>query len=211
MVAINWQKYALCIFQFSLIFLVPYKPLNQQRRLKNTKLLIQRFVWYSTKFYKICKIHKTFSESSTIFICLVKCMFVPNILKIMLNLNFWYYPRPMYPGQHGDTQFCPFLDCFSYPKMRPHWPPNQGERLERLICEISEGMVFLVCGHTQLYEDIYTCVWLCQYLFGYAHQQWFGWVSPRLYETASFLLRFPGMRRAVQFAWGMTPRFFLSS
>ena len=30
-----------------------------------------------------------------------------------MNMNFLYYPRPMYPGKHGETQFCPFLDCFA--------------------------------------------------------------------------------------------------
>ena len=35
---------------------------------------------------------------------------------ILLYQNFLYYPRPMYPGNHGDSQFCPFCDCFANPQ-----------------------------------------------------------------------------------------------
>ena len=50
-------------------------------------------------------------------LCLLKCLLVPKIKEEKnMNLNFWYFSRPMYPGKHGDTQFFPLLDCFARPQ-----------------------------------------------------------------------------------------------
>ena len=40
---------------------------------------------------------------------------------------FCEHSRPMYPGQHGDTQFCPFETVLQNPKMSQCWPPNQSD------------------------------------------------------------------------------------
>ena len=74
------------------------------------------------------KIHLAFSECknlqqfSPIFICLVKCLLVPQILRILINLNFLYYPRVMYLAKHGNTQFfffSHFWTVLQNQKMRP--------------------------------------------------------------------------------------------
>ena len=65
-------------------------------------------------------------QSLTIFICLVKCLFVPNIEKILMNLNFLYYPRPMYPGRMDIHSFAQFWTVLQNPKMKTCWPPNRG-------------------------------------------------------------------------------------
>ena len=58
-----------------------YKPLNQQNRLKNMHLLIQRFLWHSNLFLlNLKKILNHFPILSAIFtniLCLAKCLFVP--------------------------------------------------------------------------------------------------------------------------------------
>ena len=63
------------------------------------------------KSYAMCIFQNTLGffrvvlQSSTIFICLVKCLLVPKILRILIHLNFLYYPRVMYLAKHGNTQF----------------------------------------------------------------------------------------------------------
>ena len=75
--------------------------------------LIQWFLWHSTNFNQTWK---NLREIINNILCLVKCLFVPKIKKTMLNLNFSYYPRPMYPGKHGETQFFPFWTVLQTPK-----------------------------------------------------------------------------------------------
>ena len=62
------------------------------------------------------KFTRLFQILSAIFnniLCLVMSLFVPKILNTMMYLIFLFYSRPMYPDKHGDTQFCPLLDCFA--------------------------------------------------------------------------------------------------
>ena len=73
------------------LFLVPYKPLNQQHCLKNTKPLIQQFVWYSTYF------NETFKKRLYQILCanfhnINLCSKVPactQIQNIFMDLNFF--------------------------------------------------------------------------------------------------------------------------
>ena len=76
-------------FFFCLFLCVPYKPLNKRHRLKNTEPLIQWFLCYSKQINETWKNTQGYLrvkvQSSTIFICLVKCLFV----KILMNLIFF--------------------------------------------------------------------------------------------------------------------------
>ena len=86
---------------------------------KNTKALIQRFLWYSNILMNIKKFTSLFLSLGAIFtnmLCFIMWLFfLRKILNTMTNRNCLYYCRPKYPNKHGDTQFCPLLDCFVKP------------------------------------------------------------------------------------------------
>ena len=113
-------NYALSIYSsFSKHLWVPFKPLNQQNRPKNTQLLIQRFLWHSKKIIKLEKIYMAFSDfkcNHQQYSLFSKVPVCTQNKKTLMNLIFLYYPRPMYLGKHGITQFFPFFDSLSKPQ-----------------------------------------------------------------------------------------------
>ena len=82
-------------------------------------------------------------QSSTALINLLTYLFVANIKKIWMNRNCFYYPRPMYPGNYGDTQFCPFLDCFAKPENEAVLAVKSLVRSEWFIYNFNKSSIYL--------------------------------------------------------------------
>ena len=72
-------------------------------------------------------------QSSTISICLVKCLLIPRDQNILMNLNLLYYPWSMYPGKHGEAQFCPILNCFAKPQNEAMLAAKSGWTLGQVL------------------------------------------------------------------------------
>ena len=88
-------------------------------------------------------------------LCLVMRLFVPKIQKILMNLNFLYYPRPMFPSKHGDTPFAHFWTVLQNLKMRPCWPLNQGECSDRLLTKALKSKWILCKFPVRKIHDVY--------------------------------------------------------
>ena len=125
---------------------VPFKPLNQQHRLKiqgrwfNGLYVTRVFIFYKTWL---------FQSVSAIFnniLCLVKWLFIPKIR------NTWIFCIILDPCTQISMElnsFDHFWTVLKNPKMRPCWQSNQGECSDRLLGEfyvlrILQNLSFLI-------------------------------------------------------------------
>ena len=124
--------------QVSLYFLVPYKPLNQQHRLKNTNVTdLSVCMVIQKKLLNLKNQKRLFEILRAIFNHIHLFSKVPVCTKIKNRYCWtWFVGIILDPCTQASMKihsFAQFWTVLQDPTMRPCWQPNQGECSDRLI------------------------------------------------------------------------------